>query len=92
MEQVSKIIDPLQNSLKLMQKVLEDSRDKQNETMTRLDETIRLNTDKSQRLGDSAERLYKALTSEVKVQGNFGELQLRQLLENLGLKEGEQFT
>ncbi|MCF0160407.1 MAG: DNA recombination protein RmuC, partial [Bacteroidaceae bacterium] len=91
-EQVSKIIDPLQNSLKLMQKVLEDSRDKQNETMTRLDETIRLNTDKSQRLGDSAERLYKALTSEVKVQGNFGELQLRQLLENLGLKEGEQFT
>jgi DNA recombination protein RmuC len=29
---------------------------------------------------------------EVKVQGNFGELKLRQLLEDLGLKEGEQYS
>jgi DNA recombination protein RmuC len=26
------------------------------------------------------------------VQGNFGELKLRQLLEDLGLKEGEQYS
>jgi DNA recombination protein RmuC len=31
------------------------------------------------------------LTGEVKVQGNFGELKLKQLLEDLELKEGEQF-
>ncbi len=52
-EQVSKIIDPLQKSLK--------------------------------------DRLTRALTGEVKVQGNFGELKLKQLLEDLELREGEQF-
>ena len=31
------------------------------------------------------------MTGEVKVQGNFGELKLKQLLEDLELKEGEQF-
>jgi DNA recombination protein RmuC len=46
----------------------------------------------SQDLGQTAERLTRALTGEVKVQGNFGELKLRQLLEDLGLKEGEQYT
>ena len=43
-------------------------------------------------LNDTAERLTRALTGEVKVQGNFGELKLRQLLEDLGLKEGEQYS
>ena len=57
-EQVSKIIDPLQ---------------------------------KSAAIGETADRLTRALTGEVKVQGNFGELKLKQLLEDLDLKEGEQF-
>jgi DNA recombination protein RmuC len=43
-------------------------------------------------LGESADRLTRALTGEVKVQGNFGELKLKQLLENLGLKDGEQYS
>ena len=42
-------------------------------------------------LGETADRLTRALTGEVKVQGNFGELKLKQLLEDLELKEGEQF-
>lgn len=42
-------------------------------------------------LGETADRLTRALTGEVKVQGNFGELKLRQLLEDLELKEGEQY-
>ena len=47
--------------------------------------------EQSTALGQTADRLTRALTGEVKVQGNFGELKLRQLLEDLGLKEGEQF-
>jgi DNA recombination protein RmuC len=46
---------------------------------------------KSQAIGETADRLTRALTGEVKVQGNFGELKLKQLLEDLELKEGEQF-
>ena len=90
-EQVSKIIDPLQQSLKEMQEAFNLSKSQQSEALTRLDETIKINMQKSAELGETADRLTRALTGEVKVQGNFGELKLKQLLEDMDLKEGEQF-
>ena len=90
-EQVSKIIDPLQKSLKDMQEALNRSKEQQAEALTRLDESIKINLEKSIAIGETADRLTRALTGEVKVQGNFGELKLKQLLEDLELKEGEQF-
>ena len=91
-EQVSKIVDPLTQSLKLMREALDKSSNEHNATMTRLDATIQANMRNSRDLGETAERLTRALVGEVKVQGNFGELKLRQLLEDLGLKEGEQYS
>ena len=90
-EQVSKIIDPLQKSLKDMQEALENTKRQQEEALTRLDQTIQDNLKNSEAIGETADRLSRALTGEVKVQGNFGELKLKQLLEDLELKEGEQF-
>lgn len=90
-EQVSKIVDPLQKSLKDMQEALDRQKQQQAEALTRLDESIKINMQKSAAIGETADRLTRALTGEVKVQGNFGELKLRQLLEDLDLKEGEQF-
>ena len=90
-EQVSKIIDPLQRSLKDMQEALDKTKQQQTEALTRLDETIKINMEKSAAIGETADRLTRALTGEVKVQGNFGELKLKQLLEDLELKEGEQY-
>ena len=90
-EQVSKIIDPLQKSLKDMQEALDKTKEQQTEALTRLDETIKINMQKSAEIGETADRLTRALTGEVKIQGNFGELKLKQLLEDLELKEGEQF-
>ena len=90
-EQVSKIIDPLQKSLKDMQEALDKTKQQQTEALTRLDETIKINMQKSAEIGETADRLTRALTGEVKIQGNFGELKLKQLLEDLELKEGEQF-
>lgn len=91
-EQVSKIVDPLQKSLKDMREALDDSKEKHQEALHKLDATIQANIKNSVHLNDTAERLTRALTGEVKVQGNFGELKLRQLLEDLGLKEGEQYS
>ena len=91
-EQVSKIVDPLQQSLKQMSEALKDSKEKQQEALHKLDATIQANMKQGELLSDSADRLAKALTGDVKIQGNFGELKLKQLLEDLGLKEGEQFT
>ena len=90
-EQVSKIIDPLQKSLRDMQEALNKTKEQQSEALIRLDETIKVTMQKSQSIGETADRLTRALTGEVKVQGNFGELKLKQLLEDLDLKEGEQF-
>lgn len=91
-EQVSKIVDPLNQSLKQMQEALQNSNKEHTETMTRLDATIQANMQNSRDLGETAERLTRALIGEVKIQGNFGELKLRQLLEDLGLKDGEQYS
>ena len=90
-EQVSKIIDPLQKSLRDMQEAFLRNKEQQAEALTRLDESIKINMQKSAAIGETADRLTRALTGEVKIQGNFGELKLKQLLEDLGLKEGEQF-
>ena len=90
-EQVSKIIDPLQKSLKDMQEALDKTKEQQREALTRLDESIKINMQKSQAIGETADRLTRALTGEVKIQGNFGELKLKQLLEDMELQEGEQF-
>ncbi len=90
-EQVSKIVDPLQQSIKDMREALDRTKEQQSEALTRLDETIKINMQRSVEIGETADRLTRALTGEVKVQGNFGELKLKQLLEDLELKEGEQY-
>lgn len=90
-EQVSKIIDPLQKSLNDMRDALDKSKQQQNDALTRLDQSIKISMEKSADISEKAERLTRALTGEVKVQGNFGELKLKQLLEDMELKEGEQY-
>lgn len=91
-EQVSKIVNPLHDEIKRMERLLTDTKEKNIEAYNRLDASIHANMKKYDELNDSAARLTRALTGEVKVQGNFGELKLRQLLEDLGLKDGEQYS
>ena len=91
-EQMSRIVDPLEQSLKAMKESLEDSKLRHKEALDRLDATIKANMSQNSKLGETADRLTKALTGEVKIQGNFGELKLKQLLEDLGLKDGEQYS
>jgi DNA recombination protein RmuC len=91
-EQVSKIISPIEQSLEEMRKALHQNQKDHQEAINKLDATIKANMENSASLGESADRLTRALTGEVKVQGNFGELKLKQLLENLGLKDGEQYS
>ena len=91
-EQVSKIVSPIEQSLQEMRKALHQNQKDHQEALNRLDATIKANMENSASLGESADRLTRALTGEVKVQGNFGELKLKQLLEDLGLKDGEQYS
>ena len=92
LEQVSKIVDPINHSLKLMREALDSTKREHSDSMTRLDATIEANMRNSKELGETADRLTRALIGSVKVQGNFGELKLKQLLDDLGLEEGSQYT
>ena len=87
-----KIVSPLHDEIKRMEQLLTDTKEKNIEAYNRLDASIHANMKKYDELNDSAARLTRALTGEVKVQGNFGEMKLRQLLEDLGLKDGEQYS
>ena len=91
-EQVSKIISPIEQGLEEMRKALHQNQKDHQEALNKLDATIKANMENSTSLGESADRLTRALTGDVKIQGNFGELKLKQLLEDLGLKDGEQYS
>ena len=90
-EQLSAILNPLHENLRQMREAVERNDRDQADRMVKLDATIKENLRQAQEVGERADKLAQALTSENKVQGNFGELQLRTLLENMGLEEGVQF-
>lgn len=90
-EQLSGILTPLQTHIQQMREAVERSDREHNTTMQRLDATIKTSIEQSRQVGERADKLAQALTGENKTQGNFGELRLKQLLEGMGLVEGEQF-
>lgn len=90
-QQLSSILNPLRENIRQMREAVEKSDRAQTVTMERLDASIKENLRQAQQVGERADKLAQALTSENKTQGNFGELRLKQLLEEMGLEEGVQF-
>lgn len=90
-EQLSAILNPLREGITQMRETVEKSGKEHAETMVRLDATIKTSIQQSREVGERADKLAEALTGKNKTQGNFGELRLKQLLEDMGLEEGTQF-
>lgn len=90
-EQLSAILNPLRDGISQMKAAVEKSDRAHSETMIRLDATIRNSIEQSREVGERADKLAQAIIGENKAQGNFGELRLKQLLEDMGLEEGVQF-
>lgn len=90
-EQLTGILNPLQTHIQQMREAVEKSDREQTATMQRLDASIKTSFQLSREVGERADKLAQALTGENKTQGNFGELKLKQLLEDMGLEEGVQF-
>lgn len=89
--QLAGILNPLQIHIQQMREAVEKSDREQTATMQRLDASIKTSFQLSREVGERADRLTQALMGENKTQGNFGELKLKQLLEDMGLEEGVQF-
>ena len=90
-QQLAGILNPLKENIRMMREAVEKSDREQSATMERLDASIKENLRQAQQVGERADKLAQALTSENKTQGNFGELRLKQLLEQMGLEEGLQY-
>ncbi len=90
-ESLAAILNPLRDGISQMKDAVEKSGQQHKETMVRLDATIKQSIDQSREVGARADKLAQALTGENKTQGNFGELRLKQLLEDMGLEQGVQF-
>ena len=90
-EQLSTILTPLHERLQQMREAVAKSERGQTLAMERLDAVIKENLRQVHEVGERADKLAEALTSENKTQGDFGELRLRTLLINMGLEEGVQF-
>lgn len=90
-EQLATILNPLQGHIQLMREAVQRTGEQNHTTMERLDATIRQSIEQSREVGERADKLAQALTGENKTQGNFGELRLKQLLQDMGLEEGVQF-
>ena len=89
--QLSSVLSPLRHGLQEMRAAVENADRRQQETLIRLDESIKTTLMQAKHIGDRADRLAAALTGENKTQGDFGELRLRTLLEKMGFEEGVQF-
>ncbi len=90
-EQLSKILTPLNERLSQMREAVEKSEKSQTEATTRLEEVCKMTYTQAETLGKTTNSLVSALSNDNKYQGDFGEMQLRQLLESMGFKRGIHF-
>ncbi|MBR6141765.1 MAG: DNA recombination protein RmuC [Bacteroidaceae bacterium] len=90
-EQLSKILSPLQQNLQLMRSQTEKMQKDHDDSLRELKAAIQTNMERERAMGEQTERLAQALTGQNKVQGNFGELKLSQILEQMELERGLQY-
>lgn len=90
-QQLDLLLNPLHDSLRQMRQSVEQSNKDRLTSLENLRATIKANQKQAEALSERADKLTEALTGETKTQGNFGELRLHTLLENMGLQEGLQY-
>ena len=87
-EQMSAIINPLKETIGQMRTAMDQSRETHVKNTAALEKTIEDVMKRTVEIGAEADKLASALRNESKVQGNWGELILDELLESQGLTEG----
>lgn len=88
---VDEVLKPLQAELDRFRQAFEANRQQQVANKASFDQAIRDLGDRALRIGADAENLAKALKSESKTQGDWGEMVLANILAAAGLKEGVDF-
>lgn len=89
--QMSAIVAPLKAVMDEMKKSMDESRDSFTRSTASLSEQLRLMHATTASLGEEAEKLSKALQAGPKVQGDFGEMKLNDLLDKFGFTKGVEY-
>ncbi len=90
--QMDAILSPLKETIGDMKKSVEASRESHTKESATLEQQIRTMMERSVDIGQKADNLANALkNNNPKLQGNWGELVLNQILESQGLVKGKHF-
>lgn len=90
-ESINELLKPMKEKFESFEKVVNETKDaslkQHTELQTRIEEVMKHSED----IGTEAKNLANALTGYAKVQGDFGEMLLTDILKKAGLVEGLQF-
>lgn len=89
--QMSSIIAPLKEVMAEMKKSMDDNRDSFNRNTASLSEQLKQMHATTTNLGAEAEKLSRALQAGPKIQGDFGEMKLNDLLDKFGFTKGVEY-
>ena len=91
-DSIVELLKPVREKFEGFEKTVRDSQEKSLERDAAMRESIKMMMDQSRSVGQEAKNLANALTGHSKIQGNFGEMLLVDLLRQSGLEEGVHFT
>lgn len=91
-EQIKNILDPLGKKMEEFRRAVEDSKEKSLKNTASIEQQIRSMMEQTAAVGKQADNLATALRSNNKMAGNWGEVVLLNLLEGMGLREGEDYV
>lgn len=88
---INEILNPLKDKIQVFEKKVEDTYQKGIKDQTDLKAEIKKLYDLNSRISEEANNLTKALKSDSKKQGNWGEFILERVLERSGLVKGQEY-
>ena len=90
-ESISALLNPLKQKITDFQKQVSDYYDKEGKERYSLDTAVKNLAEAHQKTTEKTTQLVQALKGSSKIQGDWGEMVLERLLEDCGLREGEDF-
>lgn len=91
-ESLAELLRPIQEKFTGFEKSVKESQEKSVAQDSAMRELLNTVMKQSENVGTEARNLAKALTGHAKIQGNFGEMLLVDLLKQSGLEEGVHFS
>ena len=91
-ERLQTILDPLKENLNKFEKKIDETYNQETREKAALRKELEQIININRQMSDDAQKLTDALKGDKKVQGNWGEMQLEQILEKSGLEQGVHYT